>query len=174
MHYLKEENSHVVWHYFADMWMERLRAFTHSEMARHEDGFSIAHKELSLKIPYKDFVLEGQIDRIDSKDDKLFIIDYKSGKIPSIKEADLGEYVDFQLPFYYLLAQQLGAVGGLFYYDLKEGVLVQESFLEEKLALLDATLEAFKTPMSGFEKCESLKSCKFCPYVLLCGREDLV
>lgn len=174
VHYLKEENSHVVWHYFADMWMERLRAFTHSEMTRHEDGFSISHKELSLKIPYKDFVLEGQIDRIDSKDNKLFIIDYKSGKIPSIKEADLGECVDFQLEFYYLLAQQLGTVGGLFYYDLKEGILVEESFLEEKLALLDATLEAFKMPISGFEKCESLKSCKFCPYVMLCGREDLV
>ena len=173
-HYLKEENSFVVWHYFADMWMERLSGFVRNEMARHEDGYSIAHKELSLKTPYKGFVLEGQIDRIDERGDKLFIIDYKSGKIPSIKEADLAQCVDFQLEFYALLAQQLGTVGGLFYYDLKEGVLVEEAFLEEKLALFENILETFKTPISGFEKCESLKSCKFCPYVVLCGREELV
>jgi len=173
-HFLKEENSFVVWHYFADMWMERLGAFCRNEIARHQDGFCITHKEVSLKTAYKGFVLEGQIDRIDSKNDKLFIIDYKSGKIPFTKESDLGECVDFQLVFYYLLGQQLGTVEGLFYYDLKEGVLVEESFLEEKLVLLDSILEAFKTPIRGFEKCESLKSCKFCPYVLLCGREDLV
>lgn len=173
-HFLKVENSHEVWSYFADLWMERLKPFIANEVQRYDEGFRIAHKEIALKAPFQGYVLEGQIDRIDARGDKFFVIDYKSGKIPIIKENALAECVDFQLEFYYLLAQQLGDVEALFYYDLKEGVLIEESFFEEKMAMLGAILEEFKKPVSGFEKCESLKPCGYCPYLLLCGREDQV
>lgn len=172
--FLKEENSHEVWHYFADLWMERLKNFVKNEVQRYEEGFRVEGKELSLKTEFQGFVLEGKLDRIDKMGDKLFIIDYKSGKIPLIKENALEDAVDFQLEFYYLLAKKVGSVGGVFYYDLKEGVLVEESFFEEKLAILEKRLEEFKEPISGFEKCEDVKSCRYCPYVILCGREDLV
>jgi len=172
--FLKEENSHEVWEYFSDLWMERLGAFVKNEVKRFAQGYLVHAKEISLKTEFEGFVLEGQIDRIDKFGDKLFVIDYKSGKIPLIKQDALQDTADFQLEFYYLLAQQLGVVDGVFYYDLKEGKLVEESFFEEKLALLREKLEVLKKPISGFEKCEKIKECKFCPYVILCCREELV
>lgn len=170
-HFLKAENAHEVWGYFADLWVQRLKPFVTNEVQRYNEGFRIAHKEIALKLPFKGYILEGQIDRIDTRGDKLFVIDYKSGKIPTIAEKALDECVDFQLEFYALLAGQLGKVEALFYYDLKEGSLIEESFFEEKMARLEIVLEALKEPITGFEKCESLKVCQYCPYAILCGME---
>ncbi|MDD3343376.1 MAG: PD-(D/E)XK nuclease family protein, partial [Sulfurospirillaceae bacterium] len=70
---LKEQNAHSVWSYFSDVWMHRLSGFIAHEVARYHEGFRIAHQEISLKTPYGGFILEGQIDRIDIKDNGLYI-----------------------------------------------------------------------------------------------------
>jgi len=129
---LKEQNKHEVWGYFVDLWLQKLRPFMHHEVARFEEGFSVFKKEFSHKIPYEGFTLEGQMDRIDHKEGKLFVIDYKSGKVPTTSERTLESTVDFQLVFYALIASDLGNVAGVYYYDLKEGFLVEDDFLEEK------------------------------------------
>ena len=81
---------------------------------------------------------------------------------------------DFQLVFYALIAQSLGKLGGVYYYDLNKGALAEEAFLEEKTALLDTHLQAFSNPLNGYEKCESISTCRYCAYVRLCGKEDLI
>ncbi|MDD2384477.1 MAG: PD-(D/E)XK nuclease family protein [Sulfurospirillaceae bacterium] len=171
---LKEQNGHVVWSYFSDVWMHRLTGFIAHEVARYKDGYRIAHQEISLKMAFQDFILEGQIDRIDRRENALYIIDYKSGAIPLVNEKNIDNTVDFQLEFYALLAQSLGQVGGVYYSELSSGKLIENSFLEEKLALLKTKLEELKKPLTGFEKCEEIKHCRFCPYVILCNREELV
>jgi len=109
-----------------------------------------------------------------SKGDALFVIDYKSGKVPTTTERSLENTVDFQLVFYAYIASTLGNVAGVYYYDLKEGILVSENFLEEKKALLQATLQELSQPINGYALCDEIKHCRLCPYVSLCGREELI
>jgi len=171
---LKEQNKHEVWGYFVDLWLQKLRPFMHHEVARFEEGYRVFKKEFSHKISYEGFTLEGQMDRIDHKEGKLFVIDYKSGKVPTTSERTLESTVDFQLVFYALIASDLGNVAGVYYYDLKEGVLVEEGFLEEKKALLHVKLSELSKPINGYELCEEIKHCRLCPYVQLCGREEQI
>jgi inactivated superfamily I helicase/RecB family exonuclease len=171
---LKEQNRHEVWGYFVDVWLQKLRPFIHNEILRFDEGFQVFQKEFAHKVPYEGFMLEGQIDRIDQKEGELFVIDYKSGKVPTTSERSLESTTDFQLVFYERIASTLGKVGGVYYYDLKEGVLVAEDFLEEKKALLHGKLQEFSKPINGYELCEEIKHCRLCPYVLLCGREGQI
>ena len=171
---LKENNHHEVWGYFVDVWLQKLKPFMHNEVSRYDEGFRVFKKEFSHTVPYGDFILEGQIDRIDQKGDALFIIDYKSGKVPTTTERSLENTVDFQLAFYAHIASALGKVAGVYYYDLKEGILVSENFLEEKKALLHTTLQEFSKPINGYALCDEIKHCRLCPYVSLCGREELI
>ncbi|WP_041962364.1 PD-(D/E)XK nuclease family protein [Sulfurospirillum cavolei] len=171
---LKEQNKHEVWGYFVDLWLEKLRPFMRHEVARFEEGFSVFKKEFSHRISYEGFTLEGQMDRIDQKGDELLVIDYKSGKVPTTSERTLESTVDFQLVFYALIAGDLGKVAGVYYYDLKEGVLVEDGFLEEKKALLHVKLLELAKPINGYELCDEIKHCRLCPYVQLCGREEQI
>lgn len=171
---LKEHNRSEVWGYFADVWLEKLKPFIAHEVKRFYEGYRVAKKEYSDKVLYKGFVLEGQIDRIDEKEGSFFIMDYKSGKVPTTTERSLESTKDFQLIFYTLIAQKMGHIGGAYYYDLKNGALLPELFMEEKLALLESVLEQYQEPINGYELCEEVQQCRLCPYVLLCGREELV
>ncbi|AFL69304.1 PD-(D/E)XK nuclease family protein [Sulfurospirillum barnesii] len=171
---LKEQNTHEVWGYFVDVWLEKLRPFIRNEIQRFDERFRVFKKEFIHAISYEGFVLEGQIDRMDEKEGNLFVIDYKSGKIPTSTEKTLEATVDFQLVFYALIAATLGRVAGVYYYDLKEGILVPETFLEEKTARLGDILKELSAPLNGYELCEDIKHCRLCPYTLLCGKEDLV
>lgn len=170
---LKARNTNEVWGYYVDVWLEKLRPFVRNEIRRFNEGFRIFKKEFTHAIGYEGFVLEGKIDRIDEKEGGLYVLDYKSGKIPTMPK-DLENTVDFQLLFYALIAGALGRVEGVYYYDLQEGALVREEFLEEKKALLHVTLHELSTPLNGYELCEDVKPCRFCPYVLLCEREEQV
>lgn len=171
---LKEQNKHEVWGYFVDVWLQKLRPFMQNEISRFDDGFRVFKKEFVHNVPHEGFILEGQIDRIDQKDDELFVIDYKSGKVPTTSERSLESTSDFQLVFYAFIASSLGRVGGVYYYDLKEGILVPENFLEEKKALLHVKLEELSKPINGYELCDEIKHCRLCPYVQLCGREEQI
>lgn len=171
---LKEPNTHEVWGYFADVWLQKLRPFMRNEVMRFAQGFRVYKKEFSHEVPYHGFRLEGKIDRIDQKDNALFVIDYKSGKVPSTTERSLSSTTDFQLIFYALIAGSLGKVEGVYYYDLKEGLLVEEGFLEEKKALLQSMLQELSAPINGYELCDEIKHCRLCPYVMLCGREEQI
>jgi hypothetical protein len=170
----KAENAHEVWAYFAELWSEKLDAFVQNEIKRYEEGYRIFKKESSHQLDYNGFRLEGKIDRIDVKDAALYVMDYKSGKVPSVTEKSVENCKDFQLVFYDLFAKKEGPVASVGYYDLKEGVIVQELFLEPKRALLDTLLKSFEVPINGYEKCDDASACRLCPYVLLCQKEELV
>lgn len=169
--YLHEQKKDLDWRYHIDMWLGHLGAFAHNESKRYADGFRVFALEKPLYTKYRGFILEGKIDRIDSKDNKLDVIDYKSGKINLSKEKDIQDCVDFQLEFYYLLANSLGNVDALYYYDLKNGKLVAEQFFAEKLAQLESHLQSLREPIVDFLKCESTAPCKYCAYAKLCARE---
>ncbi len=116
--------------------------------------------------------LSGQIDRVDKKDNDIYVLDYKTGSYTLYTEKNFTEATDFQLEFYYLLAQKLGNVVGCGYYDLKESKIVDEPFLQEKLGVLESNIkDLLNIEDVNFSKCEDVKNCQFCEYKIMCGRE---
>jgi RecB family exonuclease len=111
------------------------------------------------------------LDRVDKREDEIFVLDYKTGAYPIYTAKNFTEATDFQLEFYYLLAKQLGNVVACGYYDLKESKIVHEAFLEEKLAVLESNIkDILLHDEFDFEKCEDLKNCMYCEYATICNR----
>ena len=80
--YLQSENRSLIWHFNLDIWLEYFKEFAVLEARRYNDGYRIYSLEKPLHVEYKGFKLDGKIDRIDIKNNRLSVIDYKSGKIP--------------------------------------------------------------------------------------------
>jgi RecB family exonuclease len=158
--------------YLMAMQARRMEAFCQNEVKRFADGWRVEHCEASVQTEFAGMVLSGQIDRVDKKGSEIYVLDYKTGSYPLYTEKNFTEATDFQLEFYYLLAQKFGNVVGCGYYDLKESKIVDEPFLEEKLALLGAHVnDLLNIEDVNFSRCEEAKNCLFCEYKIMCGRE---
>ncbi|MEA3374111.1 MAG: PD-(D/E)XK nuclease family protein [Campylobacterota bacterium] len=153
------------------LWMRRLDPFVEHEIERFKSA-EVLECEVSLKCQIDGMTLAGQIDRIDRTSDGLEVLDYKSGKYPVYSAKTVEKATDFQLEFYYLLAQKKGEVDRCGYYDLKSGKIVYEELLEMKLQLLKEHLNTLQsTKRFDFEQTEDYAACRFCDYVHLCQRE---
>ena len=170
----QKSQKNTILKFYIDLWLERFANFASQEVKRFEDGFRIFALEKSLAIDYKGLKLIGKLDRIDIKDELLYVIDYKSGKVPkTTKNAIKNKSVtDFQLQFYFLLSSSLKQTANASFYDLTNAKILDDDFFDEKLELLDEILLSIKEQKEiDFSLCEDKKICKFCPYVLICGRE---
>ncbi|MGB3961933.1 MAG: PD-(D/E)XK nuclease family protein [Sulfurimonas sp.] len=158
--------------YLINMYKKSLDTFCDNEVQRFQDGWSVYACEESYECEFAGITLSGQIDRIDSKDDRLFVLDYKTGSYPLYNAKNLSEATDFQLEFYYLFAKQNAAHVACGYYDLKESKIVHEMFLEEKLAVLQSNIKDMLLHESfDFVMCEDTKNCLYCEYATICQRE---
>ncbi len=168
--YLKSEHDQVL-RLNVDIWLEKLDSFCINEIDRFNDNYKIYQNEASLSCEYQGFKIVGVIDRIDVKDGKYYVLDYKSGKIPKTIKKPFEKNTNFQLQFYHLLASTLGEVYECSYYDLNSGDIVAEDMFEEKFALLDEKLKELHTKEHNFTMCEDVKMCQYCPYIKLCDRQ---
>ncbi|MDD5399601.1 MAG: PD-(D/E)XK nuclease family protein [Sulfurimonas sp.] len=158
--------------YLIAMQKRRMDIFCQNEVKRFNEGYKVEQCEASLETEFAGMRLVGQIDRVDKIDNEIYVLDYKTGSYPLYTEKNFTDATDFQLEFYYLLAQNFGNVIGCGYYDLKESKIVDEPFLREKLALLESHVkDLLNIEDVNFSKCEDLKSCTFCEYKVMCGRE---
>ena len=157
--------------YLISMQKKRMDVFCQNEIKRFSDAWSVKACEESLDVDFAGMTLIGQIDRIDEKDGSVFVLDYKTGSYPVYNKNNFTDAKDFQLEFYYLLAQKFGEVLGCGYYDLKESKIVNEAFLQEKLAILESHIkDLLNIENVNFSKTEDLKSCMFCEYATICQR----
>jgi len=157
--------------YLISMQKRRMSLFCENEIKRFEDGWHVELCEKSLERNFAGITLTGQIDRVDKRRSEIYVLDYKTGSYPLYTAKNFTEATDFQLEFYYLLAQDMGDVS-CGYYDLKESKIVPEAFLEEKLAVLESNIkDLLLIEDVNFTKCEELKNCLFCEYKIMCGRE---
>ncbi|MDX1294894.1 MAG: PD-(D/E)XK nuclease family protein [Sulfurimonadaceae bacterium] len=157
-------------HYLHNLWMRRLEPFFNAEIERFKEAEVIAC-ESSLSAEVRGIKLTGQIDRIDRTLDGLEVLDYKSGKFATYTPRTVEKATDFQLEFYYLLAQQKGEVARCGYYDLKTGEIADETLLESKLELLYGHLQELReATTTNFEKTDSINDCRFCEFAHICGR----
>ena len=167
--YMKSEGD-LVLRFYVDIWLEKLKTFCENEVGRFREGYTIAHCEKSLSCTYAGMKLKGSIDRIDSYHDRLYVVDYKTGKIPKTSKKALEGESNFQLQFYYILAGTLGEVADVHYYDLARGVLADEALFDEKMLMLEKHLEALKEKKQNFTMTDNHKKCEYCPYIKICNR----
>jgi len=158
-------------HYLIEIQKRKLEKFCVNEVKRFNDGYKVVFCEKSFQTPYNGLILNGQIDRIDKKDNKFTVIDYKTGNIPIYNKNNYQDATDFQLEFYYLLASGIGNIEDSFFYNLKDSTLILEPFFKEKLEILKAHLKDLTQIKSiNFEKTENEKECEFCEFSLICNR----
>ncbi|MDX1809092.1 MAG: PD-(D/E)XK nuclease family protein [Sulfurospirillaceae bacterium] len=169
---LHKDISNTLDKFYVDVWLENLKKFAKNESERYIEGYRIYKKEESLSLNFSGFNLYGKIDRIDKNDNQLYVIDYKSGDTKDLLKKNLETDNNFQLEFYYILASSLGNVDSAYYYDLKEGKLLEEVFLNEKVEILKNILKDFKKPITEFDLCEKESNCVYCPYNKICLRQN--
>lgn len=156
--------------YLIALQKKRLEAFCETEIERFREGWQVVSCEESFEVDFAGMKLIGQIDRIDKREHEIEVLDYKTGSYTLYTKSSFTQATDFQLEFYYLLAAELGNVSCGFY-DLKESKIVAESFLREKLAVLESNIkDLLNIEEVNFEKCEETKPCQFCDYSVMCGR----
>jgi len=159
-------NDDEVLKFHIDLWLKRLSKFISSEIKRFLDGFKVLEVEKSFVKEYRGFKLVGQIDRIDTKNSELYVLDYKTGKIVQPTKNSWEKSTNFQLQFYSILANTPFAA----FYDLNSGEVVWENFFDEKMQLLDERLKELEESSFDFYMTEDIKTCEYCPYKYLCGR----
>ncbi|MDT8338114.1 MAG: PD-(D/E)XK nuclease family protein [Sulfurimonas sp.] len=158
--------------YLIAMQKRRMELFCENEVKRFAKGWQVYRCEEKMQTSFAGMALEGVIDRIDKCANEIAVLDYKTGAYPLYTEKNFTEATDFQLEFYYLLAGGLGNITKCGYYDLKESKIVDEPLLKEKLALLESHVkDLLNIEDVNFSKCEDVKSCLFCDYKIMCGRE---
>ena len=166
------EQNNVLVKFQIALHKKHLRSFCALEIARFAEGFEVYATEIPLKAEFCGMQLGGVIDRIDSKDGQLYVLDYKTGSYKLYTNNSVADATDFQLEFYKVLASQRGEVASCAFYDLKECSIVEERLLDLKMELLQNHLNELQK-MDSFEvqKCEDTKQCLYCDYKILCGRE---
>ena len=156
--------------YLIAMQKKRMDSFCEYEIERFTQGWKVLHTEERLSTEFAGITIVGQIDRIDKRENSIEVLDYKTGSYTLYNKNNYLDASDFQLEFYYLLANSLGDVSCAFY-DLKESKIVPEIFLQEKLAVLESNIkDLLNIEEVNFTRCEETKPCQFCEYSLLCGR----
>lgn len=153
------------------LWRQRLEPFYENEMQRFQANISVLECEQSYLTDFSGVTLTGRIDRIDITPEGIEVLDYKSGKYPLYTPKTIENATDFQLEFYYLLAQKKGKVINCGYYDLNKGIIVPENMLEEKLERLQEHLKVLTSSTTfNADLCEDIKQCQFCEFAFLCER----
>ncbi|WP_457747533.1 PD-(D/E)XK nuclease family protein [Sulfurimonas sp.] len=158
--------------YLIALQKKALQQFCQNEIARFGQGYEVLYAEKKFHTVFEGMQLGGVIDRIDKKDNCYSVLDYKTGSYTLNTKNNFSDAIDFQLEFYYLLAAELGAVEGCAFYDLKEGIIIPETFLEEKIEILRSHIKDLQAVQS-IETCKTddIKHCKYCEYALMCGRD---
>ena len=157
--------------YLIAMQKRRMDSFCETEIKRFDTGWEVHCCEENFTTNFAGMTLIGQIDRVDKKANEITVLDYKTGSYPLYNKKNFTDATDFQLEFYYLLASGLGNVVSCAYYDLKDSKIVEEPFLQEKLAILESNIkDLLNIEEVNFKLCEDSKNCLYCEYKIICDR----
>lgn len=153
------------------LYAARLEAFVASQVERFAQGWRIAACETTLEATLEGLRFSGRIDRIDMRENRRVLIDYKTGKLPSITKHTTAEMItDFQMPLYEALA---GGDVELRYCRVFEGEWVEPKRMELQREAFAMRIEALKQTQSLVaSKTEDLQQCTFCAYRLICERGE--
>ena len=152
-------------------------------------------KMLSIPNSSANPFLKGIIDRIDIREGRLRVLDYKTGieKLSDCEDTEElftkpNHKLNLQLLLYVLLVkhnftafQALPAVAGIFKlreFDnditwLNQGMPVEDAFLLDFQKRLVELIQEIFNPEIPFEPTSDVKRCKYCDYKVMCNRQSL-
>ena len=146
--------------YNKKLWLKSLDKFIEVEFNRFKEAYTVFALEKDINIEKFGIKLNGRIDRIDIKNDNLYLIDYKIGNI---------DKNDFQLEFYYILASSIKKVHSSYFYDLKKAELIEnKGFAKKIIELNDILKNLSQVKEVNFLKTDKISNCKFCSYKNIC------
>ena len=170
---------------FYDKWrmkicIKKFENFFNEEKDRFNKGWKIRELEIKRQAHYalNNNILiniKGIIDRIDERDGKYAILDYKTGNIRKTYVKD--ELMNVQLPFYVLLLDESGytkaeSIIELGFYDLKKDFRLKTEKIDMK-RFRDEINEIFNLILdedSSFYFTPQEERCNMCPYRQICKR----
>ncbi len=168
--------------------LDKLPLFVQQELDFFKEGWrpDIRLIEREIEVEFEGIVLKGIPDRVDRKGEVFRILDYKTGRIPTIKECEISEdFRGIQLPFYLLLLKKKY---GLLYercemlgfYDLKNQFKIKDTYkafaadpihyMELFETWLKETLKEIFAPDNPWERRPG-KECEHCDYQDICAWE---
>lgn len=166
-----------LWEYCRD---EYLQTLTRAIQGEHfiSDDRSILNSEKTFSFDWHGLKIVGKIDRIDTNQDALVVMDYKSGssRPTGIKTRDNKASVDLQLQIYKdaVLSENHGtSVEDVYYYSISKARKIgqgkdarefdYEAFARQvKLRIQQGNFSIFPD--------EAEEACKYCPYDLICRK----
>jgi RecB family exonuclease len=169
---------------------KRMEQFLKNEVVRFEEGFHVVTEKLEERVkgslPVGDIPVNflGFPDRIDEKNSKRYVLDYKS-KAPPKKHYTVGpDFKEFQLPLYAFMisAGDFEKIGGIGYYDLSKDVRVVYVADEEtivgylndfKKEILIPALKELLDPNVSFSQARDRDACRYCTFVHVCGIKNV-
>ncbi|MEO0185418.1 MAG: PD-(D/E)XK nuclease family protein [candidate division WOR-3 bacterium] len=175
-------------HFDIELYRRYLKNFLIKEIERFDNGYKICveseEKRLNdtIEVNKVPIPLIGFVDRIDTKDESYYILDYKTGSIPLKKYYAIGdEFTEFQLPLYTLMFSKNGKkkIGGLVYYKIGKKVETREICEEEEIGeyleqfkekILIPTIEEMLDIDIPFYQAKNKDICVNCIFKSRCGR----
>ncbi len=157
------------------LWAQKLKPFVAKQIAYFQNGWRVVAREEEIAGEIGGLRFKGRIDRMDQHETGTLVLDYKSGSTAEAQKVkNLESLTDFQMSIYHhLLTLRYHNVTLAFVKILEEGQIEEIKALEEKNALLAEHIVALKQTSSFVaQKCESLQTCKYCEFALMCGRGE--
>lgn len=157
------------------LWREKLEGLIEHQIVHFKHGWRVALKEQEVAGEIGGLKFGGRIDRIDQTDTHTLVLDYKSGSIEQAQKVkNLETLTEFQMSIYYLLLNARYPNLSMAYVKLLDGGEIEEAkALEEKNALLAEHIIALKqTDSFVAAKCETLSTCTYCEFALMCERGE--
>ncbi len=155
---------------FTVEWEERLKRFCQRDFETMKKATQIKIEEF-CSLVFSEFELSFKVDRVDLSDNRIVLIDYKTGR--NIAEKAKKDENDFQLAFYYLWAKEN--------YPEYEIEPVYEALKDEKRVTIDieTKVKALEEILSSlpldesipYPKTDEIGFCKYCDYVITCERD---
>jgi inactivated superfamily I helicase/CRISPR/Cas system-associated exonuclease Cas4 (RecB family) len=172
---LERFEKEVEFKYHKKVWIKSLENFFETQIEHFRLGWRVYECEFTISGELEGIRFSGKIDRIDKKEEKFLLIDYKSGSVKNINKKSLEDIKDFQLNIYHLLLKDKLNLEDQIYWELFSGKSFSLTNLEEKNERLSLILKELKKQKSFVNsKCEDLSFCRFCDYRLMCQRGEYV
>ena len=161
-----------------DVFVEKLRAFVDKEIERFSGGWHPEYIEKTLSVPIFGHEFKGMIDRVDIRQGKAMIIDYKLSDVRPWKKVKFDtDFTDVQLPLYMAMFQKAVPeieVEGIAYYDMKRTFSLITAFEKMDIAdfmeFMQGVIAEMKDRAVCFSKTENIKVCRHCGFIDMCRR----
>jgi len=157
------------------LWKEKLKGYVDSQVDHFKSNWRVVEREKEFQGEIGGLQFKGRIDRIDQNETHTLVIDYKSGSIKEAnKSKNFDSLTDFQMSIYHgMLSSRYQNITLAFLKIFENGEMDEIVALEEKSLLLEEHIRELKQTKSFVaQKCEDLKKCQYCPYILMCERGE--